>query len=331
MKNNYPIRYVALPLSERGLWQSDSENVHDVICYLVIKCYVVGEETKFLREGYSTKEYKVVPTYVTRLSQLFEMADPKYDEESAVYYEDIKYTNCLHTRNVFEKLEDAEKYRDARNIDIAEIIVSAAPKWANLREKFEKTVEKYRALEADFEKNTEYLPTDESKRSKQTIYGVDNGLGLVDEEISVYSLMDAGAYDDRYYAVYTITPEEVKELDKVLENDDTAEAFTIEAGAAKKYMHTPLMMHVVDYDYVKLISPNNKSKYVAIGDEPYVSRVPSSIRRVHFDNIEFDQLFFTTETYDDIVESYNLDEKRKRNLSLKLKPEDIWKNDRYKY
>ena len=328
MKNNYPIRYVALPLSEKGVWKSDSEQVHGIICYLVVKCYVVGEETKFLREGYSTKEYKVVPTYGTILPQLFEMTDPKYDEDEFDYYEDIEYTNSLRTRNVFEKLEDAEKYRDERNKEIVDIVVSAAPKWANLKEKFEKTVEKYKELETDFEKNTKYLPIDESKRSKQTIYGVDDGIGLVDEEMSVYSLMDAGAYDDESYAVYTITKDEAKELAKIEADDDAADAFVPEK--AKKFMHTLLMTHGYNRDFVKLISPSGESQIVALGEEPFVKHVPKALQK-SCDPVHCQELFFTTETYDEIVESYNLDQKRKRSLNLKLKPEDIWTNDRYKY
>lgn len=328
MKNNYPIRYVALPLSEKGVWRSDSEDVHGIICYLVIKCYVVGEETKYLREGYSTKEYKVVPAYRTRLPQQFDIANPEYNEDEVDYYEDIEYTNFLRTRNVFKKLEDAEKYRDERNKEIVDIVVSAAPEWANLKEKFKNTVEKFKKLETDFEKNTEYLPTDDSKRSKQTIYGVDNGIGLVDEEMSVYSLMDAGAYDDESYAVYTITKEEAKELDKILEDDDEADAFIQEA--AKKYMHTLLMTHGACRDSVKLISPSGESQIVALGEDPYVRRVPRPMQK-SCDDGYYQNLFFTTEKYDEIVESYNLDQKRKRSLSLKLKTEDIWTNDRYKY
>ena len=95
-------------------------------------------------------------------------------------------------------------------------------------------------------------------------------------------------------------------------------------------MHTPLMMHVASYEYAKLISPDNKSIIIGMGDTPYVSRVPSCMRQVRFDD-EFKELFFTLETYDEIVESYNLDNKRKKSLDLKLKPEDIWTNDRYKY
>ena len=188
MKNNYPIRYVALPLSEKGVWKSDSEQVHGIICYLVIKCYVVGEETKYLREGYSTKEYKVVPTYRTRLPQQFDMANPEYDDE--------------------------------------------------------------------------------------------------------------------------------------------ADAFVQEE--AKKYMHTLLMTHGAYRDSVKLISPSGESQIVALGEDPYVRRVPRPMQK-SCDDGYYQDLFFTTETYAEIVESYNLNQKRKRSLSLKLKTEDIWTNDRYKY
>ncbi len=327
MKNNYPIRYVALPLSTDGVWKSDSEAVHGIICYLVIKCYVVGEEVKYFREGNSITKYKVVPTYETVFPQLFEMKDPKYKD--ADYYENIEYTKFLYTEKIFEKLEDAEEYRDKRNKEIADIVVSKAPEWANLKEKFEKTLKKYKALEADFEKNTKYLPTDESKRRMQRLYGVDNENGLVEEAMSVYSLLDEGAYDDEAYAVYTITPEEAETLDKILENDDKSDAFV--PKKAKKFMHTLLMTHSTD-DCVVLKSPEGESQIVTMGEVPYIRYVPSSLLKSYEDDgFGYRELFFTTETYDDIVESYNLDNKRKISLNLNLKPNDIWTNDRYKY
>ena len=328
MKNNYPIRYVALPLSEKGVWQSDSDNVQGVICYLVVKCYLVGEEIKWNREGEDFTKYKVVPTYGTVFPNLFEEKEPNYDLDEFEYKEDIEYTNYLYTRNVFDNLEDAEKYRDERNKDILDIVVSAAPEWANLKEKFKNTLKKYKACEDFFKKNTEYLPIDESKAHKQSVFSVDDDNGLLDEEISVYSLIDEGVYTDESYAVYTITEEEAKELAKIEANDDDADEFSLED--AKKYMHTPLMMHVASYEYAKLISPDNKSIIIGMGDTPYISRIPSGWRKVKFDD-DFQELFFTLETYDEIVESYNLDNKRKKSLDLKLKPEDIWTNDRYKY
>lgn len=332
MKNNYPIRYVALPLSENGRWQSDEGQDRGIICYLVIKCYVVGEETKYFREGKVSKEYKVVPTYGTTFPHIFQMTEPKYDIDDYLDYENIKYTNYLCTKNVFEKLEDAEKYRDDRNKEIDEIVVSAAPKWANLKEKFKKTIEKFRELEEDFEENTKELPTDERKKHKQNIYGIDNAMGLVEEDISAYSLIDEGAYTDHDYAVYTITEEEAKELEQILKNDALSDEFI--PKKAKKYMHTPLMMHKADSYYVKLVSPEGESKIVKMEETPLSINLDVYLdtkKEINFDGVLFEEFFFTLETYDDIVEAFNLDEKRKRGIVLGIKPSDIWTNDKYKY
>ena len=320
MKNNYPIRYVALPLSEDGTWKSDIDYVHGIICFLVIKCYVVGEESDYYREGDIHKQYKVVPTYDTFLPNNFEISEPKYD-----IFGMCMCNNYLYTKNVFETLEEAQKYRDERNKDIADIVVANAPKWAKLKEKFEKTLEIYSEAEELFEKNTEHLPTDDSKRRKQSMYGVDEQNGLIDEDMSVYSLIEDNAYSDFFYAVYTISEEEAKKLDKILENDEKADAFT--PDMAKMFMHTPLMMHSVDAKFVKLFLQDNKSQYVMLGDEPYVT----DEHKTSYSGISFGQIFFTQETSKDIVESYNLDEKRAFTLRLKVKPKDIWINDKYKY
>ena len=329
MKNNYPIRYVALPLSTNGVWKSYEDSEQGIICYLVIKCYVVGEEITYNREGEAFTRYKVVPTYGSMLPHLFEETNPRYDMNEFEYKEDIKYKNYLYTRNVFDNLEDAEEYRDEKNKDIVDIVVSCAPEWANLKEKFKNTLEKYKSLEELVSKNTEHLPIDDSRMHQQYVYSVDDDNGLIEEEVTVYSLIDEGAYDDESYAVYTITEEEAKELAKIEANDDEANEFTLED--AKKYMHTPLMMHIANYEYAKLISPDNKSEIIALGDTPYISRVPSQKRKVKIDDVGYRELFFTLETYDEIVESYDLNRTRKKSLNLSLKSEDIWTNDRYKY
>ncbi len=331
MKNNYPIRYVALPLTEDGRWRNDSEDVRGVICYLVIKCYVVGEETKYFREGDSVTTYKVVPTYGTLSSPtIFYNSEPKYYEESVLFdYKNIEYTTYYYTENVFKDRKDAEEYRDERNQDIVDVVVSSAPEWANLKEKFNNTLKKYKELEASFEKNTKYLPTDDSKNRVQKLYAVDEENGIVDEGYSVYSLLDEDAYKDESYGVYTITEKEAKELEKILEDDAVADTFV--PKLAKKYMHTPLMMHNHNNNFAKLISPDGKSSFVEFDKTPYISCIPFPLRDVDYDEEFFHEFFFTQETYDDIVEAYNLTRKRERTLELKLKPNDIWTNDRYKY
>lgn len=321
MKNNYPIRYVALPITENGRWESENEYIKNVMCYLVIKCYVVGEESRYDKDGEVSKKYQIVPTYGTIFPHSFQMIEPKYDSFGM-----NKCENSLFAERVFDNIEDAEKYRDERNKEIIETVVDRAPKWAKLREKFDKTLKEYQKIEKELEKNNAYLPVDGSKKRKQKIYGVDDATGLIDEEISVYSLLEECIYNDCNFVVYSISEEEAKELDKVLENDAKADAFNLDI--AEKFMHTPLMMHEYNDNFVKLIVPNNKAKYVTIGECPYLDEQKKS---KSYKGIEFEEYFFTMETYNDIIEAYNLDSKRANVLKLQMRLGETWIKDKYKY
>ena len=65
MKNNYPIKYAAMPIIEQTGWYPglhELEREYGIVCYIVSKCYVVGREEKYNRYGNTICEYKGFPS-----------------------------------------------------------------------------------------------------------------------------------------------------------------------------------------------------------------------------------------------------------------------------
>lgn len=319
MKNNYPIRYCVLPLSEKGRLVTEEEYMTDTICYIAIKCYVVGEEKEYTREGITEKKYKVVPTFAPLDVTWFREIEPRYEKDECM--------NCIYAKKIFKDLEPAEKCRDVKNKELIESRGMVIPDWANIREKFANTLKAYKDLEEKIEKNTSHLNTKEDKFKEQNIYSVSKEYGVIDEAMSIYFMLEEEAVVNSF-EVYTVTEEEYK---KIKEMERFYKKYVdITPKDLKSYMHTPLMYHRCGDDFVKLVPPEGskeRSMYV------YTKEPGRSYDRKQSYKEEnpFCEYFFTMETYNDVVESYNLEEKRNKSLTLNMDYENIWTNDRYKY
>ena len=63
MKYNYPVKYAAMPIIEQVGWShglNELERNYDVVCYIVSKCYLLSDKTKYKENGKNEKEYEVV-------------------------------------------------------------------------------------------------------------------------------------------------------------------------------------------------------------------------------------------------------------------------------
>ena len=149
------------------------------------------------------------------------------------------------------------------------------------------------------------------------------GDGLID---NANEDVDIGAFDENV-EVDNGGSDEKTDAEEVDENDDVNDL--IRSKNLARFMHTPLMLCSYEDDFAKLLPPKvgkNKSIYILLGN----GAIPIA-KRKSYKYIDWDEIYFTMETYDDIVESYNIGFKRKDELTLKMKKEDIWTNDKYKY
>jgi len=314
MKNNYPIRYCVLPIGK--IYEKNKLDYHDErICYMAMKCYVVGGEIEYTREGEAIKKYKIVPAYTPESDgTMFFLNEPIYDYKGCINY--------FYAEKVFETKEEAEKVKDEMNEDLITQKEREIPKWANIGDKIKKTFEEYKKIEEYIEKNTAYL---NREFKEQNLFSVSN-YGLIKEDMSIYDLIEDCFYD-KDIAVYTVTKEEYEKLKEIEADDEVNEG--VRAKDLMEFMHTPLMLYCDEDDFAKLLPPKDskdKSMYIRTGDAIY-----QIAKRKSYKDIVWDEIHFTMETFDDIVESYNIGFKRKDTLTLKMKRKDIWINDRYKY
>ena len=60
MKNNYPIKYAAMPIYEQTGWThglNALERNYDVVAYIVSKCYLISERKEYERNGKQINNY----------------------------------------------------------------------------------------------------------------------------------------------------------------------------------------------------------------------------------------------------------------------------------
>ena len=97
MKNNKPIRYTTMQVY-------DSYNYSDIPIYIVTKCFLDEEVTKYLMNGKTRKEYKV--TFPYSLNNRTCEYDMQYN------WQDY---NRKIVNKVFDNYEDAKRYTDELN------------------------------------------------------------------------------------------------------------------------------------------------------------------------------------------------------------------------
>ena len=165
MKKNYPIRYCVLPLKVCSGWGNEKEynflvNYARPVCFLTLKCYLVGENIEYNSNGEKVKEYKVVPTYESLQGLCkFEFQSPHYINGKCDNYRwTSRVFTCLEEANDYKK-DLNEKYISWRKKQIGEYFTY------DIEEKFFETLERYKELEDNIEINTLDLNTKDQEES----------------------------------------------------------------------------------------------------------------------------------------------------------------------
>ena len=81
MKLNYPIVYALMPIVEPAGWVpglNELERQYDTACYIVSKCFLIGEKTTYTENGKKKLTYEVVFPY-QRSHSTWEYSIPTYN------------------------------------------------------------------------------------------------------------------------------------------------------------------------------------------------------------------------------------------------------------
>ena len=114
MKVNYPIKYCAMPIMEQVGWINGVyglERKDDIVCYIVSKCYLISDLTKYTESGNTIKQYEVVFPYKKDNFDRWQRIIPSYN----------LYGNCMNANKVdviFDSYEKALNFVMIKNNEI---------------------------------------------------------------------------------------------------------------------------------------------------------------------------------------------------------------------
>jgi len=297
MKNNYPIVYAVIPMIEQVGWShglNELEREYGTVCYIVSKCYLVGEEKKYKQNGEAVIKYKVVPPYLKNFDLGgWSRTEPCYNGSGECY-------DCFYVNDIFNNFEEATAKKNKMNDILFHENYFNLSKIDEERKKFDKTLNFYNGLEVEIEKNLTNLQIN-IKNKEQRFLLYKNG-EISEEDIPLYEIIDYSLYDYDNYIVYTISEEEYKKLKKNKQVN------------IKKYTHTPLIRHEKSSRMIEIVS-SDESDNVFLKTGRNKTEVKKS-NNLDFPE-EIDRVIFTLEDYTDIMESYGLKTNYKKILTLK--------------
>ena len=300
MKNNYPIKYAVIPIIEQVGWSPglhELEREYGTVCYIVSKCYLVGEEKKYKQNGEVTTKYKVVPTYEKNpYLRGWSRIEPLFDVNGDC-------CNCFRVSGIFDNYEEANAAKNVMNDRLFADNFFSFSKIEEERKKFDKTLRFYNRLEVEIEKNSTNLQVNKKSKEQSFLFLYEGE--IFKKEMPVYDIIDYSMYDYENYVIYSVSEEEYKKIQKNKTFD------------LKKYSHTPLIRHESSYTkMIEILSRDETEKfYMTTGRNRKQITEPVNLEFSE----ELDKAIFTTEDFVDITESYDLKPKYKKILTLKNK------------
>ena len=293
MKYNYPIKYAIMPIKSEPTYGNNYES--ETLCYIITKCYLLKEYIKYDSEGFGNKTYEVQFPYrkeeygwkrIVPYTGESYLVDKVYDSlEDACHDTKIKYNELIDDQ-IFYTKEQVEEYG----------------------KKLQEAMDEYSELEKLINENTKDLIVGNKPKSQKftSLYlsGESDNSRKGRFEIGSYTIYDLfRGYDSiNDYIVYSVSEEEYNEYKKLPFYD------------YQRFTHTPLLSHKGHSSVVTVLN-GDESIHLACTDGEIKPVNPE-------EGLSFDKpnlIIFTMETYEDIVNSYGLNNKYKKVLNLTQK------------
>ena len=296
MKNNYPIKYAAMPIMGYVAWQRE-----EAIAYIASKCFQLKETTEYFRNGDIETSYSVLFPYKKVVdnsnSMRWERIEPSIENEQEI----------ITVRNVYNTIEEAEQEAERNNKILLEQklrnIYTTADNFQQERKKVEKNhqeqIEFYKKLEQEIEEKTKDL-TIGLPPKLQNVIVMDNS-GIKEYELSLYEYV--WFVDRTPFTVFHISEEVYQNLSKKI-----AEYKEIEPGDIIEI--EPILIYDSEKKLMQLRNPNGEENegflYLRFHrGQKYMYYEES--QELTLEDIAFHpdgKKIFTMETYEDIVASY---------------------------
>lgn len=299
MKINYPIKYAVMPIVEQVGWSHglhEMEREYDVVCYIVSKCYLINDLTKYNENGSVTKEYEVVFPYQSGEFSRWKRVIPTYN---------LIHGYCINGNKVdkiFDSYEDALKYATDMNKNICEKSWVHLPCSKDIMEKikekkdeFDTKLAEYKLLEQQILLHTQDMKIGNGKELSNVIKIVDNSGRIL--SCNIYEIINL--FDREKFVVYSVSLEQYSSLIKLISED--------KIGNIKSLIrtHQGLLLHNKKDDFIRLAIEEGCGAYYIQNNRINYDVNLDKVNLKSFENLDNDTIiFYTTETIDDILNSY---------------------------
>jgi len=296
MKINYPIKYAAMPIIEQVGWTHglhQLEREYDVVCYIVSKCYLISDLTKYTSNGSKNQEYEVVFPYQETEFNRWQRIIPEYNFMNG---------SCINSNKVdlvFETYEDALKHSITKNknLIIKNLKYISLSSIQQTKEEFETKLAEYKELEHKILSYTYDLEIGENKKLNGVIK-IENNNGKI-STFSIYEVLKY--YDKNKFVVYNITGEQFSNLEKLIHEGKTTDIKSLIAPT-----QALLINHPKD-EFIKFAIEDPNGAYYIKNDLITFSYEIDKVSPSDYENIDEDTIiFYTTETMNDLLISYEI-------------------------
>ena len=299
MKINYPIKYAAMPIIEQVGWSHglhELEREYDVVCYIVSKCHLISDLTKYTEDGRSVKQYEVVFPYQPGEFSRWQRVIPSYNLIHGYC------TNGNKVEEVFDTYESALSFVSKKNEELCKKSYIYLPYSENYAEKiqakkdeFAIKLDEYKLLEQQILLYTQDMEIGKNKQLSNVIR-ISNDSGRV-LSANIYEILNL--FDSEKFVVYSVSQEQYDSLVKLI-NKEKIEDIKSLIGP-----HQGLLLHKEKDDCIKLAIEEGCGAYYLKDNRINHDINLDKVNIKSFENLDGDTIiFYTTETIDDLLKSY---------------------------
>ncbi len=301
MKYNYPVKYAAMPIIEQVGWSqglNELERNYDVICYIVSKCYLLSDKTKYKENGKKEKEYEVVFPYQKGEYHSWNRVIPSFN----VFNHTCMNSNVIE--KVFDNYEEALEVATQKNKKLCEktwiylpYTEDLADKISKKREEFNDRLSRYKMLEQQILINTSDLEQSNIKELNKLIINNKDEMKILSS--SLYEYLKCSSYSK--FIVYSISPEQYDKLKVLINNQDISDILKVIENA------NPILYHEAKEKNIMVMDQNGNILYCINEKETLENNDEQKIPSIELNAIDSETShIFTTEKLEDIVLSFKV-------------------------
>ena len=293
MKLNYPIVYALMPIIEPAGWVhglNELERQYDTACYIVSKCFLIGEKITYQEDGKKGLTYEVVFPY-QKGTFYWEYEAPSYNLIHG------QCMNSIYVDAIFDSYDDAKKYKDEKNQVLCQKAWISLPYTENFRkikeekeQEFYNKIKKYELLERQLLLNLTKL-NNEKRRELDPVISFEKG-------VLPFQLYEFIRFcNGQNYLVYSVKKDQY-DLLRMSYQEKSNPLGTLDIQDAR-----PLLLS--DSHSVRLISSEKNGCYYFDDHWLKYSEEMPAVTQAQIASISQDIMtFYTTETDRDIIDSY---------------------------